>query len=131
MTRRQDKVTWAKTRKRIWKRDGGLCQGPYFYLGTFWPNTEDRICLGFDRKMSLKFCHVDHIVPLAFGGSNADTNLRVLCPSCHCLRDDSYHRGMVSKALTRKWLKPGNWSLYTWSEQTLEMVLESLKASSS
>jgi 5-methylcytosine-specific restriction endonuclease McrA len=31
---------------------------------------------------------VDHIVPLALGGSNSSLNLQTLCRSCHSLKSD-------------------------------------------
>jgi 5-methylcytosine-specific restriction endonuclease McrA len=30
--------------------------------------------------------HVDHILPLAAGGTHTKDNLRILCPSCNCSR---------------------------------------------
>ena len=28
--------------------------------------------------------HLDHIMPLALGGDNEDSNIQILCPSCNC-----------------------------------------------
>lgn len=28
--------------------------------------------------------HLDHIMPLALGGANEDSNIQILCPSCNC-----------------------------------------------
>jgi len=28
--------------------------------------------------------HLDHIMPLALGGTNEDSNIQILCPSCNC-----------------------------------------------
>jgi 5-methylcytosine-specific restriction endonuclease McrA len=36
------------------------------------------------RKSVKKKYHVDHIEPLALGGSNWPSNLQILCPSCNC-----------------------------------------------
>ena len=35
------------------------------------------------RKPVKREFHVDHIVPLALGGTNIKTNLQILCPSCN------------------------------------------------
>lgn len=53
---------WQRTRERILRRDGHRCT----LCGT--PAGAMRI---------------DHITPLAMGGSNEDANLRVLCLRCH------------------------------------------------
>lgn len=28
--------------------------------------------------------HLDHIMPLSLGGTNEDSNIQILCPSCNC-----------------------------------------------
>lgn len=57
--------TWQRTRKAVLERDGHRCLA----CGT----------------TGVRF-EVDHIVPLAAGGSNALVNLRTLCALCHRLR---------------------------------------------
>jgi len=39
-------------------------------------------------KAELIKYHVDHVVPLARGGSNGPDNLQILCPSCNCSKSD-------------------------------------------
>lgn len=39
-------------------------------------------CAGCGRHIGRRY-HVDHIVPLALGGSNYPENLQLLCPSCN------------------------------------------------
>lgn len=57
------KVSKAK-RKRVYERDKGICA----YCGKHVPFH------GF---------HIDHVIPLAKGGNNEDSNLVVSCPSCN------------------------------------------------
>ncbi|TNV14914.1 HNH endonuclease [Buttiauxella sp. B2] len=56
---------WDKTRLRILQRDKGLCQE----------------CLR--RGAITEATCVDHIDPLANGGSHSDDNLQSLCTPCH------------------------------------------------
>lgn len=93
---RQPLPVWRETRRRIYARDGGLC----------------RHC---GEAVRLRACHIDHILPLWRGGSNADSNLRVLCRVCHILRDDPGHRGMIAAALKRGIIPP-NWRELVWDD---------------
>ena len=56
---------WYKVRKRILERDNYLCQ----------------ICLKHGRYVTAT--DVDHIVPIAHGGTDDDSNLQSLCHDCH------------------------------------------------
>lgn len=56
---------WQRKRKRILKRDGGLCQPC---------EREGRITLARE---------VDHVVNKASGGDDSDGNLQAICTSCH------------------------------------------------
>lgn len=56
---------WDKLRKRILTRDKHLCQEC---------KRNGRIATGN---------HVDHIVPKAKGGTDAEDNLRAICKPCH------------------------------------------------
>jgi 5-methylcytosine-specific restriction endonuclease McrA len=58
--------------------------------------------------------HIDHIIS-GKGGSNADSNLRVLCRRCHVLRADRRHRGMIAPAL-RAGIIPPNWRELVWED---------------
>ena len=55
---------WRARRVRILVRDSFTC----------------RAC---GRMTSGQEAHVDHILPLEEGGTDADDNLQVLCKSCH------------------------------------------------
>ena len=90
---------WQEVRRRVWQRDGGLCQGPY---------CRDRPPLPLDG------CHIDHLRSGKLAG-NELTNLRVLCPACHALRLDPRHRGLIGKAL-QKGLIPPDWRRFTWDK---------------
>lgn len=56
---------WEQTRKRILRRDKGLCQP----------------CLKAGRPRPAK--QVDHIVPKFEGGTDDDGNLQAICIACH------------------------------------------------
>lgn len=96
--RRQPKEIWLETRRRIYERDGGLCQ---YQKGK--------------HPVSLDECHIDHIVSGKLG-TNADSNLRVLCRMHHVLRADHRHRGMVANAL-KQGIIPPNWRELVWGEE--------------
>jgi 5-methylcytosine-specific restriction endonuclease McrA len=57
----------AEVKRAIWARDGGRCQ---------WPVSSGGIC-GSTRRLEL-----DHIVPVARGGTSTVDNLRITC-RCH------------------------------------------------
>ena len=98
--KRQPPALWGETRKQIWQRDQGRCQGPYCQHQL--PNS-----------LSLKNAHIDHILEVSKGGSDADSNLRTLCRRCHCLRASIAHQGMISAAL-REGVIPPNWRTLVW-----------------
>lgn len=56
---------WDVTRKRILRRDKGLCQ----------------VCLGNGRYRPAR--EVDHIVPKFEEGGDGDDNLQSICVACH------------------------------------------------
>jgi 5-methylcytosine-specific restriction endonuclease McrA len=96
---------WEKTQRAVYKRAGGLCESP-----------EDAapkragIC---KRELEEKQGHVDHIRPLSCGGSNHISNLRLLCPACHGLRQDMQHKGLRHREV-EKGAIPVNHSRLTW-----------------
>lgn len=45
-------------------------------------------CINCLKSIIGKF-HVDHIIPLAKGGSNWPSNLQLLCPKCNCSKKDT------------------------------------------
>lgn len=98
--RRQPRAIWQQTRQRIWQRDKGRCHGPYCH---------DKPA----RSIPLNKAHIDHVLELSYGGTNADSNLRVLCRRCHVLRASHAHQGMVLKAL-RDGIIPVNWRSLVW-----------------
>lgn len=101
LRKRQPLELWNETRRRIWERDGHRCQSPL----------QPPICQG-KPDIALSTCHVDHIKSGKLG-MNHDCNLRVLCPTCHVLRADNRHRGMIANAL-KKGIIPPNWRKLVW-----------------
>lgn len=93
--KRQPREVWRVTRRRIYERDGGLCQYPQG-----------------NHPVELNECHIDHIIS-GKRGTNADSNLRVLCRYHHVLRADFRHRGMIAKAL-KDGVIPPSWRELVW-----------------
>ena len=94
---RQPREVWLKTRRKVWERDGGLCQYPYG-----------------KHPVSLEAAHIDHIRS-GKHGTNDLSNLRTLCRYHHVLRADLRHRGMIAKAL-EEGLIPPNWRELIWDD---------------
>lgn len=65
---------WRKRRERIMGRDKYLCQP----------------CWARHRVMPA--VAVDHIVPKAEGGTDADDNLQAICKTCHKLKTENESR---------------------------------------
>ena len=42
-----------------------------------------KCCKHCEEEVDIKDTRIDHIIPLAAGGSNEDSNLQILCQSCH------------------------------------------------
>jgi len=59
---------WRRQRKRIMRRDKGLCQ-PCLSGGRVTPATD-----------------VDHVIPKFEGGTDKDSNLQAICNPCHKLK---------------------------------------------
>lgn len=99
--KRQSREVWETTRERVWNRDLGRCQGPYCAELKEW-------------SIELNVCHIDHIKSGRLG-TNADSNLRVLCRRCHVLRSDIRHQGMIKKAV-EDGIIPPNYRHMVWSD---------------
>ena len=99
-TKRSPHPIWRETRRRIWQRDQGQCQGPYCKHKPI-------------NSLKLNQAHIDHRLELSRGGTNQDENLRLLCRRCHCLRANLTHQGMTAKAL-REGIIPPNWREWVW-----------------
>lgn len=99
--RRQPRELWIQTRRRVWERDAGRCQGPYCRELGPW-------------SLALEVAHIDHRRSGKLA-TNADENLRVLCRRCHALRADHRHRGLISRAL-RDGIIPPDWRRLVWDD---------------
>ena len=42
-----------------------------------------KFVISVKKEMTLKQCQIDHISPLACGGTNDDINLQSICKECH------------------------------------------------
>lgn len=97
--KRQPRELWRETRRRVWERDQGRCQGPYCSDAPPW-------------STGLEVCHIDHIRSGKLAGNEA-VNLRVLCRRCHVLRADKRHRGLIQRAL-EDGIIPPDWRNLVW-----------------
>ena len=99
--KRQPKEIWEETRRRIWERDGRRCVS----------SLQSPLCTG-KNGLALEECHIDHVKSGILAG-NEDSNLRTLCRTCHVLREDNRHRGMMAGAL-RDGVIPPDWRRHVW-----------------
>lgn len=85
-------------RAPILERDGGVCQ--LGYDGCTWHATE-----------------VDHIVPLASGGTADPDNLQACCHSCHAIKTEAHRLTAIKASAARRQARrhlpvtphPGDW----------------------
>jgi 5-methylcytosine-specific restriction endonuclease McrA len=96
--RRISRELWTQIRATVWARDRACCCGPY--------------CIDAP-PLRLEVAHIDHIVPLAKGGTNHLDNLRTLCRRCHVLRAGHEHQGLIAAAL-RDGVIPPDWRPLVW-----------------
>ncbi|WP_326664451.1 HNH endonuclease [Streptomyces sp. NBC_00385] len=75
---------WERLRRRVIRRDGGVCTALY----------------SDGRRCELPGTDVDHVIPHSLGGSDLLENLQLLCPFHH--RAKSSSEGGTAAALTRK-----------------------------
>lgn len=84
-------VDWFRTRAAVLDRDGWKCR----HCGhPVHPRCNPRGC---DRC-----AHVDHLIPLAFGGDNRPSNLVAACRRCNLGRGAT-GRDVVPKVRSRVW----------------------------
>jgi len=50
--------------------------------------TNENKCKNCGRQFDQKYLHIDHIIPLAKGGTNDITNLQILCVECNLKKKD-------------------------------------------
>lgn len=83
---------WRRANKQkvlLWMRGWKAARRAAGIVGRFTPQDVERLliaqqgkCVGCTTDLHEKF-EVDHIVPLARGGTNAPDNLQLLCPFCN------------------------------------------------
>lgn len=83
---------WKRIRERIIARDGGVCQ---WVMDTHTP----------EHRCGKPGTDVDHIVPVFQGGTDDDSNLRLLCRDHH-RRKTSSDAGKASAAKRPKRRRP-------------------------
>lgn len=101
--KRPPKELWLEMRVAVWLRDGQRCVSPL----------QPPLCTG-KPHISLRHANTDHIRSGKLG-TNELSNLRTLCPTCHALRSDKRHRGLISKAL-QQGIIPVNWREFVWDD---------------
>lgn len=55
-------------------------------------------CMACAISLSLGY-HVDHVVPLAKGGTNWPSNLQLLCPTCNLVKQDKDNSEFMKKTM--------------------------------
>ncbi len=50
---------------------------------------QDGKCGQYGQRLDLRYLHVDHIIPVAHGGSHEMRNLQLLCQPCHNRKSDN------------------------------------------
>lgn len=73
----------AAKRQRIFDRDGNKC-------------------VQCSRSL---FLTIDHIIPVSYGGSDADDNLQTLCSDCNHRKADTLPEGVTAKRRIRRRIK--------------------------
>lgn len=63
---------------------------------------QDGLCAYCDRSIREQAYHIEHIIPLAFGGSNGMANLCLSCPRCNLVAGDKVFTDILHK---REYLK--------------------------
>lgn len=68
--------------------------------------------------------HIDHIVPVALGGSHNKRNLRPLCSVHHSLRWGPWHDKVRQKLIADGMLPVGKWRDHLWRDdkETIQMA---------
>jgi 5-methylcytosine-specific restriction endonuclease McrA len=100
----RDSPQWQTLRVRALELSGGQCQSS----PTGAPKLNGLCRLTVDLSS-----HCDHILPLAVGGSNHISNLRMLCPDCHAMRENRLHRALGHRQQGKGDL-PLDWEAYLW-----------------
>jgi 5-methylcytosine-specific restriction endonuclease McrA len=72
------RVTGVARRRLIWERDEGMCY----------------MC---NTQLDLHQIELDHLIPVAFGGSSSETNLAVSCQKCNRSRGTRIEEAQISK----------------------------------
>lgn len=67
-------------RRAVWRRDHGRCEGCGKKVRNKKPDPAWKVAPG---TKPTKDYQVDHRLPVAFGGKDAQSNLRLLCTKCH------------------------------------------------
>ena len=76
--RSNTRVNGVARRRLIWERDKGMCY----------------MC---HSQLSLDKIELDHLMPVAFGGSSSDTNLAVACQKCNRARGTRIEEAQIAK----------------------------------
>ena len=86
-------ISWTlcklPSKQKIYKRSG-LSQARRVRLRTKLYKDQKGTCKRCKRKKDLEDMQLDHIKPLARGGSNEDNNFQILCGRCNRKKSDKY-----------------------------------------
>ena len=100
--RKRDAALRAKWLDRLLAKRGGRCAQSVRTCEAVDGGAATSVCPWGARMVPRDAAQVDHIVPLAEGGTDTESNLQVLCACCHAIKSASEARARAADSRKRK-----------------------------